>query len=609
MLRRRVKFALNLFGRLFGGYKFYILLLAALGLLSGFLESIGISMLIPIFSIVVGESVLETDTLSGIIKSFFAYLVNLRPEFFVVFLKNWLGEVNYDMVWLLTLVPIFFAAKAGLSVLFAYIGTSVGTSFEFETRNRLYQKALAADWPYLLKQKIGHLENTLMLDIRMSAKLMGELISLILDLSMLAVYAVVAISISYRIAVITLSVGLAIFVIAQFFMQRTRLYTKWQTVFNKDIAHHINEHVSGIKTIKVAGAERSVADRGREFFRKVREITLRQAVVKNIFGSLVSPLSILFIIIVFAISYAQPGFNLAIFAATVYLIQRIFIHVNTAQKSIHTINDFIPYLVNVVSLENKIEKNQEQDAGVRDFSLESKLEFKDVRFSYDARTPVLKEVSFEIKRGEFIGIIGPSGAGKTTVVDLLLRLFQPQSGEILLDGVDLREIKLSEWRRNIGYVSQDIFLLNDTVAQNIKFYDESITQADTERAAKLANIYEFIGKLENGFNTVLGERGVRLSGGEKQRIALARALARKPAILILDEATSALDAESEALIQKALERLKGDVTIMAIAHRVSTILKADRLLVLQEGRVQEEGPPQELLKAKDSYFYKINKIV
>ena len=178
-----------------------------------------------------------------------------------------------------------------------------------------------------------------------------------------------------------------------------------------------------------------------------------------------------------------------------------------------------------------------------------------------------------------------------------------------MDGVDLREIKLSEWRRNIGYVSQDIFLLNDTVAQNIKFYDESITQADTERAAKLANIYEFIGKLENGFNTVLGERGVRLSGGEKQRIALARALARKPAILILDEATSALDAESEALIQKALERLKGDVTIMAIAHRVSTILKADRLLVLQEGRVQEEGPPQELLKAKDSYFYKINKIV
>lgn len=613
MLWRRTSFAVNLFRRLFGEYKGRIIVLTALGFLSGFLESIGISMLIPIFSIVVGESMAGAGTLPQIVTNIFAYLANLRPDFVIplsAWASAWLGRpINSNLIWLLALIPIFFIAKTALMFIFSYISTKIVAAFEFDTRARLFRKALFTDWPYLLKQKIGHLENTLMLDVRMTAKLMQEFASLILDLTAFSMYAVVAVGISWRITSITLAVGFVVFIVSQLFMSKARKFTKQQIVLNKMIAHHVNEHISGLKTIKAARVERDVADKGEKFFENIKEITLRQSVMKHLLGSFMSPLSILFIVIVFAISYVQPGFSLAIFAATVYLIQRIFIHVNSAQKSIHIINDFLPHFVNVASLENKIEKNMETDAGERNFSFENEAAFKDARFAYEERTPVLKGISFAVKRGEFMGIIGPSGAGKTTVVDLLLRLFQPQSGEILLDGIDIREIKLSEWRRNIGYVSQDIFLLNDTVAQNIKFYDESITRADIERAAKLANIYEFIEGLERGFNTVLGERGIRLSGGEKQRIVLARALARKPAILILDEATSALDAESEALIQKALERLKGGVTIIAIAHRISTIMKADKLLVLEEGKLREEGAPQSLLKDKDSYFYKINKIV
>jgi ATP-binding cassette, subfamily B, bacterial MsbA len=342
----------------------------------------------------------------------------------------------------------------------------------------------------------------------------------------------------------------------------------------------------------------------RLFFNEVKNVTLRQALIKNILNAFVSPLSIFFIVIVFAVSYAQPGFNLAVFAATIYLIQRIFIHVHTTQKSIHTINDFVPYLVNVASMENKIEKHLEVEVGEKPFTFNDTLEFKNIKFAYNENNPVLREVNLTIQKGKMIGIIGPSGSGKTTFVDLLLRLFDPQSGSIILDGVDANEIKLGEWRRRIEYVPQDIFLLNDTVSNNIRFYDGNITDSDVMRAAKMANIHDFIDGLKNKFDTVIGERGVLLSGGQKQRVVLARALARRPDILVLDEATSALDNESENIIKETLEKLRGEITFIVIAHRLSTVMNADKIVVLDGGKIIEEGNPSDLMQKDNSYLYR-----
>jgi ABC-type multidrug transport system fused ATPase/permease subunit len=201
-----------------------------------------------------------------------------------------------------------------------------------------------------------------------------------------------------------------------------------------------------------------------------------------------------------------------------------------------------------------------------------------------------------------VGFIGPSGAGKTTVADLMLRLFEPTEGKITLDGVPAQEIRLEDWRRHMGYVAQDVFLLNATIEENIRFYREDVTREDIERAAKQANIYDHIMSLPEGFSAAVGDRGVMLSGGQRQRIALARALVSRPSVLILDEATSALDHESEALIQEAIEALHGSVTVVLIAHRPSTILGADRIIVLEGGRVSEEGTPAQLLRRPDSYF-------
>ena len=204
-----------------------------------------------------------------------------------------------------------------------------------------------------------------------------------------------------------------------------------------------------------------------------------------------------------------------------------------------------------------------------------------------------------------MAIIGPSGAGKTTIVDLILRLFSPQSGEILLDDKNISEINLKEWRRSIGYVPQDVFLLNDTIENNIKFYDDSIAKETIIQASKMANIYETIKKLPDKFDTIVGERGMKLSGGQRQRVVLARALVRKPQILILDEATSAIDIESEKLIQEAIYKLRGKITILIIAHRLSTITNSDKIVIVDEGRVAEEGSPDILLKNKDSHFSKL----
>ncbi|HEY9848776.1 MAG TPA: ABC transporter ATP-binding protein [Leptolyngbyaceae cyanobacterium] len=234
-----------------------------------------------------------------------------------------------------------------------------------------------------------------------------------------------------------------------------------------------------------------------------------------------------------------------------------------------------------------------------------KVEYRDVSFAYDPAKPVLENMNLLVAPGEMIALVGPSGAGKTTLVNLLPRFYEPQFGQILIDGIDIKNVTLQSLRRQIGIVPQETILFSGSIAQNIAFGQTEFDLAAVEAAAKIANAHQFITQLTQGYQTWVGERGVNLSGGQRQRIAIARAVLLNPRILILDEATSALDSESEALVQEALERIMKNRTVFIIAHRLATVRRADRILVLEQGKIVESGTHQELLEAGLRYarFY------
>ncbi|MEP6733612.1 MAG: ABC transporter transmembrane domain-containing protein [bacterium] len=242
------------------------------------------------------------------------------------------------------------------------------------------------------------------------------------------------------------------------------------------------------------------------------------------------------------------------------------------------------------------------DHGTRDVAtLRESIEFEHVSFAYDDE-PVLRDVSFVARRGEVIALVGASGAGKSTLVDLIPRFYEATGGRVTLDGVDTRELKLASLRGLTGIVSQDTVLFNDTVRNNVAYGAAGrFTDAQIEAAARAANAHAFITELPGGYATVLGERGTRLSGGQRQRLAIARALLTDPPILILDEATSALDTESERLVQEAIDRLLAGRTVFVIAHRLSTVVHADQILVLDRGEIVERGTHAELLARRGTY--------
>ena len=245
---------------------------------------------------------------------------------------------------------------------------------------------------------------------------------------------------------------------------------------------------------------------------------------------------------------------------------------------------------------------EDMDDAITIDDLQNSLSFNQVSFSYgDEKDKVLNNINFKINKGEIIALVGPSGAGKSTLVDLIPRFYDTLNGSIEIDNKNIKEVKISSLRSLMGIVTQETFLFDDTVKANIAYGLDGISEKEIEDAAKAANADEFIRELPDGYSTIIGERGVSLSGGQKQRIAIARAIVKNPPILILDEATSSLDSESEKNVQSAIEHLMSHRTVIVIAHRLSTVHNADKILVLENGQIVQEGKHEDLVNTEGLY--------
>ncbi|MGB3493110.1 MAG: ABC transporter ATP-binding protein [Elainellaceae cyanobacterium] len=366
----------------------------------------------------------------------------------------------------------------------------------------------------------------------------------------------------------------------------------------------LSNNLSGITTIKSFTTEAFEIDRVAIESNAYRQSNRRAIALSAAFV----PLIRIVILVGFSATLLYGGMaaaagdlSVGTYSVLVFLTQRLLWPLTRLGETLDQYQRAMASVTRVMNLLNTPIATHPGHLALPVSSVKGNVRLDDITFAYRDRTPVVEHLTLDIPAGETIGIVGATGSGKSTLVKLLLRLYEIQSGTIRLDGIDIQEIRLQDLRRAIGLVSQDVFLFHGTVAENITYGTPGATDAEIRHAAKLAEAHEFIGRLPQGYDTVVGERGQKLSGGQRQRLAIARALLKDPPILILDEATSAVDNETEFAIQRSLEFITQNRTTIAIAHRLSTIRNADRIYVMEYGKLIEQGRHEELLEKRGIY--------
>ncbi|MEX1184500.1 MAG: ABC transporter ATP-binding protein [Gemmatimonadota bacterium] len=496
-------------------------------------------------------------------------------------------------------IALVFLLKNVFDYLKQYLVVRLEQSVTRDLRNEVYVHLLELDLRFYNRTRAGQIINRLTSDTDLLRTLLTKNIATFLTSVLQIVFAVwVLANISWQLTLLALVVLPLTFVIWRRLLAPLRRGDRRVLEMSGEVTSHLQETVSGVRQVKAAAAERFEAGR----FHDLTQTYFRSVVRTERVRALASPLSetmgaIGTVLLLWfggrmVISGAlTPGAFILFLGLSLKLYQPakwLSKFPSTAQPGLSAADRIFEFLDTPIEMTD--------DAGLRPFTgFSDAIRLEDIRFAYETGEPVLNGISLEVRPGEVIALVGPSGGGKSTLVDLIARFYDPDSGRITVDGADLREISPRSLRQQLGIVTQETVLFHDTVRANIAYALPDATQEEIERAARAANAHEFIAQLPRGYDTVLGERGTRLSGGQRQRIAIARAILRDPPILIFDEATSALDSESERLVQDAIEHLLTGRTVFVIAHRLSTILHADQILVLEQGSIVERGTHDELL--------------
>jgi ABC-type multidrug transport system fused ATPase/permease subunit len=456
-----------------------------------------------------------------------------------------------------------------------------------------------ARWEFFSGSDHGRLLNTLNRELNTIGDTLGYLATLLAQVVQLAIYLAVPMWLN---APMTLTaVGLAMLLGMPFMLLHRISYRLG--VRNTETANVamgvLSEALGAARLILGFGRQRQARERYLTAFDRHVHVTLRSQTLTTAVPSFFQPLAMLAVVVAMGIALHQQARISELAAVMWSLLAAMPIIAALLQGNI-SISNFLPSYEQLMSLRERAVEVEEIE-GQRIFTrLECGVELKDLDFTYPGRDQTLVGLNIYIRKGQMTALVGESGSGKSTVSDLVLGLQIPERGKVLIDGVPLGDWKQNSFRERIGYVPQDPLLFHTSIRNNLLWSFEQAEDDDLWGALHLANAMDFVKELPQGIDTIVGDRGVRLSGGERQRIALARALLRKPEILILDEATSSLDSESELLIQQSIEQVAQDTTILVVAHRLSTIAKADQVYVMRQGRVVEEGPFNTLSTRADS---------
>jgi len=527
--------------------------------------------------------------------------------------RGFTGELD-GRLWL---VPIFLVGLAfirgGAQFLSNYLLARVINAVLLKLREQMFQTLLHAKTEFYQKSSASSLINAVVFEVNNVLSIMGTtLISLVRDsLTVLGLLGYL-IYLNWKLTLVVLIIFPIIAYIMSLINRRLRGLNREQQAMTSELAYIVEETVSGHKIVKVHGGEAYELDRFTDKADRLRRFALKTAVVGGLnqpMTQLVASMALSVVLVIALLQSSTEGTTVGGFAAFITAMLLIISPI----KHLADINQPLQRGLTAAEMifglmDQPIEEDDSRKVGVKRIEkAKGAITFDDVSFSYqqDAdRQDALKHVSLSIQAGEVVAFVGPSGGGKSTLVNLLPRFFRPTSGVIELDGVNLEQLSLSDLRRQIAFVSQDVILFNDSIAANVAYGTEAASEIDRGRvieALEAANLSNLMAELPQGIDTLIGDNGNRLSGGQRQRLAIARAIYKDAPILILDEATSALDSESERQVQEALDRLMAGRTTLVIAHRLSTIEHASRIVVLEHGQVVENGSHAELIEKGGLY--------
>ncbi|CCI14086.1 Lipid A export ATP-binding/permease protein MsbA [Microcystis aeruginosa PCC 9806] len=474
-----------------------------------------------------------------------------------------------------------------------------------ELRKKVYAHLQTLGLNYFETAKTGDLSYRLTEDIDRIGEVINKFFHDFIPsaLQLIVVFAYMFI-VNWQLTIAVIIIAPLLGVLVGFFGEKLLQYARRAQAKISNLSSLLTEVFSGIRVVQAFAAEdyqTQLFAQEAEENRRAQYLSESTKALQYVVVGFLQALGVIFLFFLAGWQISQKnltGIDFVSYVAAVAMLIDPIAHITSnynqfkqGQASMDRIFELLAILPTITEKPNAI-----------NLPLHSKeVEYCQVNFSYNQDRQVLKNINFTAHAGEMIALVGASGAGKTTLVNLLLRFYDPTSGKILIDGVDIRDVTLKSLRRQIGVVLQENILFSGTIAQNIAFGQVDFNLQEVEKAAKIANAHQFIGELSQGYYTYVGERGVNLSGGQRQRIAIARAVLSNPRILILDEATSALDSESEALVQEALERIMTERTVFVIAHRLATVRKANRILVLEKGEIIEVGNHEELLNLNGRY--------